>query len=111
MLKRGVDLGAGLVTLEYVVAELGARQTRITGRTKGAKYFIRCRVAQRVAEDKARRILATLPDRQRRPQMRRINLGLAIEQRIDQRQPDALRLGPPDHSAEQTRKTLAQRRV
>lgn len=69
-------------------------------------YFIRDRVADGVAEDVGGRSLTVLPDSQSSFEMRYIDAIRAIEQRVNQREFDHLRLGPRDHGAQQARLTF-----
>src|SRR5262249_5772992 len=76
---------------EYVLDELSAAYSLGADVLQLAHDRVGDAVAADVLEDVARRRLAEPPQRLRRAQVRHRDLGRAVEQGVDQRQPDRLR--------------------
>ena len=90
--QRGADPIRGLDAPTQKVPNGCPRQSFATGALQRPQNVVRDRTAKRVPEDKGGRGLAIFPDRQCCPQMRDADLCLPVEQDVDERKANYLRL-------------------
>ena len=95
--ERGVELVLALMALEVVADFLPGHATAAPQRDQ---QLVGKPIADAIAEDITGAVLAVFPQRQSGLQMNHLDLVAAIEHRVEQRQPDGLRLAAPGDSAE-----------